>query len=186
MLHKDTADKQQLLAYVVAQTEREDILAEDELPEFLLQVLPAYMLPDTFIFVESLPLLPDGGVDRETLLSATPLPVITRAAGAKPQTPLEEVLAMVWGEVLGEEPPGVDADFFENGGHSLLALEFMARIGDLFDLALPLAWLFENPTVAGLASVMLEDESQQVHIDTLARSLVEIVNMSDDEIDLLC
>lgn len=185
LLKEDTVGKKQLLAYVVPQEGQEATPAEGQLQEFLQQLLPAYMLPAAYNFLEQLPLLPDGSLDQRALLAVTPQPVVIQAAGDKPGTPLEEVLAMVWSEVLGSEPPGVDADFFENGGHSLLALEFMARASDLFDLALPLPWLFENPTIAGLARVMLEDESQRSHINTIARSLIEVVNMSDDQVDLL-
>lgn len=180
VLKQETADKQQILAYVVGR----DALTASELRTFLSQTLPAYMLPQAFLFVESLPLLPDGTVDRQALPRTTDVPLMIHSAGAQPSTPLEEVLAMVWSEVLGKEPPGVDADFFENGGHSLLALELMARLSDLFDLALPLPWLFENPTVAGLARVMLEDESHQAHIQAIASSLIEVASMSSDEIDL--
>src|SRR5262249_50738613 len=122
----------------------------DELRAYLRDRLPDYMVPGAFVVVESFPLTPSGKVDRRALaLSPEPRPAV--AAGAPPRTPVEELLAGVWGEVLGSERVGGHASFFALGGHSLLATQVMSRIRGVFGTDLPLRQLFESPTIAELA-----------------------------------
>jgi amino acid adenylation domain-containing protein len=134
-----------LIAYVVA---REPLDAR-RLREFLGDRLPAYMVPSAFVVLDELPRTPHGKVDRRAL----PDPQRVEPAGSvAPRTPLEELLAAIWGEVLGRERVGVEESFFELGGHSLLATQVMSRVRRTFEVDLPLRSLFEEPTVAAFAA----------------------------------
>jgi amino acid adenylation domain-containing protein len=133
-------------------------LAEDaeligELRDFLLAKLPEYMVPASFILLDGLPLTPNGKVDRQSL----PRLDERRDGGGEkvfvaPRDEVEERVAVLWGDVLGLDRVGVEDNFFEAGGHSLLAARLIGRLREAFQVDLPLAVLFEVPTVAGLAA----------------------------------
>ncbi|HEX2078035.1 MAG TPA: AMP-binding protein, partial [Longimicrobium sp.] len=137
------AGEQRLVAYVVGGVEA------DELREHLRRSLPEYMVPAAFVFLDALPLTPNGKLDRKAL----PAPELASAEDryVAPRTPVEEVLAGIWAEVLGLERVDVMESFFELGGHSLLATRVVSRVRKRFGVELPLRALFEGPTVAELA-----------------------------------
>ncbi len=125
--------------------------------------LPDYMVPAAFVFLERLPLSPNGKVDRRALPAPEAGRADRAAPFAAPRTPLEEILAGVWEEVLGVERVGVDDDFFADlGGHSLLATQVLARTREILGLDLPLRSLFEAPTVAGWAAAIGEIAGEAV------------------------
>ncbi|HEY0014879.1 MAG TPA: amino acid adenylation domain-containing protein, partial [Longimicrobium sp.] len=116
---------------------------------YLAERLPEYMIPAEFVFLDALPVNPNGKLDRKAL----PEPEYASAEESclAPRTPVEEVLAGIWAEVLGLERVGVEESFFERGGHSLLATRVVSRVREVFGVELPLRALFEGPTVAELA-----------------------------------
>jgi amino acid adenylation domain-containing protein len=122
-----------------------------ELRGFLQERLPEYMVPSLIVELERLPLTPNGKVDRQGL----PAPDWTQRELEQqvvaPRTPVEELLAGIWSQVLGVEQVGVHDNFFELGGHSLLATQLIARVRAACQAELPLRTIFEAPTVAGLA-----------------------------------
>jgi amino acid adenylation domain-containing protein len=145
---EDVPGEKRLVAYVVGHVEA------GVLREHLRRELPEYMVPAAFVFLDALPLTPNGKLDRKAL------PAPEYAAGADryvaPRTPVEEVLAEIWAEVLRLERVGVEESFFELGGHSLLATRVVSRVRERFDMELPLQALFEHRTVAELARVVAE------------------------------
>src|SRR5207302_5381606 len=113
--------------------------------------LPDYMVPTAFVRLARLPLSPNGKVDRRAL----PAPERGPATGyVGPRTPVEAALAAIWAEVLGCERAGLHDNFFDQGGHSMLAVVLMARIEQRLGRTLPLAALFAAPTVEALAALL--------------------------------
>jgi amino acid adenylation domain-containing protein len=122
--------------------------AAAELRSWLAERLPAYMVPSTFTLLEALPLSPNGKVDRAALarLEAPP-----ETLHEPPRTPLEAIVAGIWEEVLQAAQVGVHDNFFDRGGHSLLAGLALSRIRAATGADLSLRSFFQQPTVAGLA-----------------------------------
>ncbi len=137
-----------LIAYLVPNTERP--LAK-ELRSFLKEKLPDYMIPSWFVFLDALPLMPNGKIDRNALPPPDGERPLLDQGLVEPRTEIEGLVAQVWREVLKLEKIGVYDNFFELGGHSLLATRVVARLRSNFNVDLPLRKLFELPTVAGLA-----------------------------------
>ncbi|GIG18200.1 hypothetical protein Cme02nite_65320 [Catellatospora methionotrophica] len=111
--------------------------------------LPEYMVPGSVTMLPALPLTPNGKLDRKALPRPTP-----RAAGPARRGPagsLEEALCELFADVLGVTSVGVDDDFFERGGHSLLAMRLIARIQDLTNVRITMRTLFDTATVSSLA-----------------------------------
>jgi amino acid adenylation domain-containing protein len=139
-----------LVGYVVLESGDEGHGEEliPELARYLRGLLPGMMVPTAWVVLEALPLSPNGKVDRKAL----PAPGRTgHGDSVAPRNPAEERVAAVFREVLGLESVGVHENFFEMGGHSLLAVRAAFRLGEAFGVELPVAALFQAPTVAGLA-----------------------------------
>jgi len=142
-----------LAAYLVAARGAKP--AVSELHSYLRQHLPDYMVPATFVFLDAMPLTPNGKIDRRGL----PTPQADNSAGKPAPTGDSFQLQMVgiWEDVLGKKPIFVDDNFFEIGGQSLLAARLMHRIGQATGKTLPLAMLFEAPTVERLAAALRQN-----------------------------
>lgn len=138
------AGDHQLVAYVVGDSG--DMRA---LRQALLERLPAHMVPTTIVRLDTLPLLPNGKLDRQAL----PLPEapLRDAEPVVPRSELEHQLGQIWRDVLRVSVLGVHDNFFELGGHSLIATQVVARIRSSLQVELPLRAIFEAPTIAGLA-----------------------------------
>jgi amino acid adenylation domain-containing protein len=161
-----SAGDKQLVAYLVCGNAEPP--TPNEWREYLKQWLPVYMIPAAFVFMEELPLTLNGKVDRKALLA------LERQSSAHivyvaPRDLLELQLAQVWQEVLGLEEVGVESDFFELGGQSLLAVRLFAVIERRLDIKLPLSTLFQASTIAQQASLIRQQAN-----NTHASSLVQI------------
>jgi amino acid adenylation domain-containing protein len=152
----------------------------DELRGYLRERLPEYMRPVAYVRLERLPLTPNGKIDRRAL----PAPQFDRdeAGGTSvpPRDVLEAIIAEVWCEVLGVEHVGVHDNFFDVGGHSLLAAKVVARLSRLLQIELPLRRMFEAPTIAELAAdvVSIGEGTDET---ALGRILREVEALSDDQ-----
>ncbi len=149
------------IAYVVAQVA--GAAPAGELRRFLSERLPDHMVPSAFVALDAFPLTPNGKVDRAALPAPDASGPGADGSRALPRTPTETVVATIWADVLGLDVAevGVDDDFFDLGGHSLLATQMVARVRDAFKVEVPLQALFERPTVAEFALVVLEAQFQQ-------------------------
>jgi amino acid adenylation domain-containing protein len=144
-LHESVPGDKRLAAYLVS---KNGAISSSDLREFLRNKLPDYMVPAVFMTLPALPLTPNGKVDRKAL----PQPEFAQTKKfVPPGTPTEIALAKIWCEVLGLEQIGVNDNFFESGGHSLLAIRLLSRINGVLKLNLPVRTLFQNPTIEGLA-----------------------------------
>jgi acyl carrier protein len=138
----------------------------DELRRFLKFRLPDYMIPSDYFVDEVFPLLPSGKIDRKTLASQTAARPIGERCYIAPQTPTQESLALIWRNVLGAEQVGITDNFFEMGGHSLMAMQVVARIRRVFDVEVPIRSLFEDPTIKGLANEVEEARAKGIRAST--------------------
>ncbi|MEU9191384.1 amino acid adenylation domain-containing protein [Streptomyces sp. NPDC048484] len=142
-----------LVAHLVPADPSEGIPDVAELRAFTQESLPAHMVPSAVIELAALPLTGNGKTDRAALPPPDGVRP-TRAGYAEPATPAEELLAGIWAQVLGLDRVGAEDDFFELGGHSLLATQVLSRVRDVFGAEVPLAALFDQRTVRGLAGVV--------------------------------
>ncbi|MEU9047273.1 amino acid adenylation domain-containing protein, partial [Kitasatospora sp. NPDC048343] len=124
-----------------------------QLREFLARRLPAYMVPGALVALEAFPLTPNGKVDRRAL----PAPGTTGGSEEEyraPATPIEELLADIWAQVLKTPRISAEANFFDLGGDSILSIQVISRIRETFTVDLSARTLFENPTVEELATAV--------------------------------
>ncbi len=180
---KDLYEASTLAAYVVARSDEQP--GRDDLRAYLSRRLPAAMIPSSFVFVERLPLLLNGKVDR----SALPAPKEASPAEdyVAPRTPEEQALAEVWAEVLGAERVGVHDNFFDLGGHSLLIFRAGSRMSERLGVRVPAQAFFETPTVAQMAASLSKQsgslpDAQEGDLDSLFN---EIEALSDEEVRAL-
>ncbi len=146
----DGAGGTRLVAYVVTRAGQR--LEPSDLRRALERRLPPYMVPAAYAVLAELPLTDHGKVDLQALPVPDGGPSRRDPDTGRPLTPIEEEVAATWAEVLEREPPGADADFFDLGGHSLLATQVISRLAESFGCDLPLAMLFDRPTVALLGA----------------------------------
>lgn len=149
-VREDTPGNQQLVAYVVA---NEAQLNMDDLHTYLKAHLADYMIPAVFVLLENLPYGANGKIDRRALPVPNTDTRLIRQYVA-PRTPMEEIIAAIWIEVLKVELPGIHDNFFELGGHSLLVAQVISRIHAKFHIKLPLRTVFEYTTIAALAKAV--------------------------------
>jgi acyl-coenzyme A synthetase/AMP-(fatty) acid ligase/acyl carrier protein len=153
-----------------------------QLKDFLKERLPEYMLPTSFVVLDALPLTTTGKVDRNAL-PTDQIGVEANENYLAPQTPLEQVLAGIFSQILSVERVGAGDSFFDLGGHSLLATQTLSRVREAFQLEVPLRKLFKTPTVAGLAAAILEDEAERERVERTAELLLKLATLSDEEVD---
>lgn len=161
LLHEDTPENKQLVAYVVPAARQVPVSAK-ELRAYLTERLPMYMVPATFLFLEkSLPLSPNGKVDRRAL----PAPERSRSSVEEtfiaPSTAIMQLLASSWSQVLRIEKIGIHDNFFALGGDSILGMQIIARLNQA-GLRLTPRQLFQYQTIAELATVVEQSSGVQI------------------------
>ena len=153
-----SASSKRLVAYVVQ--DQESATTTSELRQYLKGNLPDYMIPSVFVTLAELPLTQNGKVDRRAL----PEPDTARTGLGTdfigPRTPVEELVAAIWAEVLDLERISVVDNFFDLGGHSLLATQVISRVRDAFGQEVALRQIFEHPSVSELSrSIVLAQQA---------------------------
>lgn len=183
VLAREDSGEKRLVAYVVP---AQQALTISELNGFLRQQLPEHMVPSAFMFLDTLPLTANGKIDRRNLPGPDPSRPEQESSFVAPRTPVEELLAQIWTEVLKLEQVGVHDNFFELGGHSLLLTQVASRIQRTFLVLLPLRILFDAPTIADLSAAIAAAQLGQEDAAEVARMVEELKQLSADEVaDLL-
>ncbi|WP_315729290.1 non-ribosomal peptide synthetase [Bradyrhizobium sp. SZCCHNS2021] len=149
----------QLAAYVVPVPEAR--LSAEQIRQHLKQSLPDFMVPTQLAILDRLPLTSNGKLDRARLPDPEDAPGHRHAA---PATVTQQMLAVIWSDVLGVATPGIDDDFFSSGGHSLMASRLVGRLNAAFNVNLPLRTVFETPTIRLLAAAVEQAQRDEVEI----------------------
>jgi amino acid adenylation domain-containing protein len=183
MVREDVPGDKRLVAYVTIKQNK--TLTIKDLHRFLKQKLPDTMVPSAFVPLDTMPLTPNGKVDRRALPAPEDQRLELEASYIAPRTEVERTITNIWQDVLHIEKAGIHDNFFELGGHSLLATQFISRLREAFQVELPLRSLFETPTVAELAITIAQRKAEQVDSETLAQMLAELDQLSMDEVKAL-
>jgi len=159
---QDDGDDRFLAAYVTTR-EIDTTTAAADLPAalraLLRESLPQWMVPASFTVLEALPLNPNGKVDRKALPAPERAPAASDTTRRlPPQTALEQQIAEIWQAVLKREQVGIDDNFFDLGGHSLLLLQVLGRLREQIGRKLPVVTLFQYPTIQSLAAHLSSSE----------------------------
>ncbi|MES2332684.1 MAG: non-ribosomal peptide synthetase [Bacteroidota bacterium] len=167
---EDTPGNKSLVAYIICTTRSKDPAGNIQKWKRSLQhSMPDFMIPPEFVLMDSFPLLPNGKINR----AALPKPEKRLHAGngkiAEHDTSMEKLVTAIWAELLGIDDVGLDEDFFDLGGHSLIAVQIMTRLEKETGKRLPIAALFEASTIRKL-SLFLEVGD----VATLWESLVPV------------
>ncbi|MFI7637615.1 amino acid adenylation domain-containing protein [Nonomuraea sp. NPDC049400] len=157
-----------LVGYVVAD-------GTPELRAYLAERLPEYMVPSTFVALDSLPVNPSGKVDR----TALPDPDQSVRTVTPAATPVEQVIAAIWQEVLGGEV-GRHDNLFDLGGHSLNATQIASRLREALEVQVPLRTIFEHPTVAELGAQLTSPD-----VEAAAELYLMVAMYSEEETEAL-
>jgi amino acid adenylation domain-containing protein len=170
VLVREDAGEKRVVAYVVGDVET------DALRAHVRHSLPDYMVPSAFVLLDALPLTPNGKLDRKAL----PAPEYAGDADryVEPRTPVEEVLAGIWVEVLKVERVGVHDDFFDLGGHSLLIMRLLAEVQATFDVDLSIRNVFSMPTLEAMA----EEIERRIYEDVETLSESEAEQLADSNL----
>ncbi|MCW5315483.1 amino acid adenylation domain-containing protein [Nostoc sp. KVJ3] len=161
VVREDTPGDKRLVAYIVPQPEQ--TISISEVRNFLKEKLPEYMVPSAIVILEALPLSPNRKLDRRAL----PAPDFHSQLSDRyvaPRNPIEEILSLIWAQVLKVERVGIHDNFFELGGHSLLATQLVSRVRTSLKVELPLRNLFAAPTVAELSQNIQQLQQQDLEL----------------------
>jgi thioesterase domain-containing protein/acyl carrier protein len=171
-----------IIAYLVSDATDLDTLA---LREAMKQDLPDYMLPQHLVCLPAMPLLPNGKIDRQALPMPQRQRAEERSGGPTTFSPVERDLAALWSELLHLDTVGLDDNFFDLGGHSLLVMRMMTRIEDSFGVRLPLSALLAADTVRAMARKIEHDSSHDslvlIHAGNPGATPLFIVHDGDGE-----
>ncbi|WP_144611303.1 non-ribosomal peptide synthetase DhbF [Bacillus cereus] len=164
MVREDRPNDKRIIAYIVA--EEKETINLSEIRSYVSESLANYMVPSAFVLLEELPLTPNGKVDRKKL----PAPDFNEMNKERvARNPKEEILCDLFAEVLGVSRISIDDNFFEMGGHSLLASRLMARIRETLSIELGIGKLFESPTVAELGKQLDGAKNARPSIQKVSR-----------------
>ena len=160
VIAKTINESTQLIAYFVP-VNTENSVDIGQLRKALQKKLPDYMIPSTFVSLNIIPLTSSGKIDRKALMKQNIEPAGSQGYVA-PGTETEKQLAKIWGKVLGVQQVGIEDNFFDLGGHSLLSIRLMAEIHKKFDKDLPISTLFQAPNI-GAQGNMLDRQIESAH-----------------------
>ncbi|HEV2705161.1 MAG TPA: phosphopantetheine-binding protein, partial [Pyrinomonadaceae bacterium] len=159
-----TPGDKRLVAYVVGDAAAPPTV--NQLQSFLQQKLPGHMIPSTFMLLDALPLSPSGKVNREALPEPDRVRPNLEATFVAPQTEMELLVSAIWREVLQVDEVGIDDNFFDLGGHSLLMIKLNSRLREtlapkLAGQEIPIVNLFQYPTIRSLSQFLSRQQQDE-------------------------
>ena len=160
---QEKSNSKQLIAYLVPS---KTIVPTEQLRSFLQEIIPDYMIPNNFFFLDHFPLTSNGKVDQKALSEFNHLQQQTRNEYLAPETSQEQQMADIWMRALNIERVGLNDNFFELGGHSLLAVKVFSEIEAIWNQELSLSILFQKPTIKELVK-MLDNPHHKITISSL-------------------
>jgi amino acid adenylation domain-containing protein len=169
-----------LVAYIVAGNGQ---LSFEALRSFLADRLPAPMVPSRVVRIAAMPSTPSGKIDRRALSSVEMVSVSSASGFVAPQTPLEQLIADVFADVLGVARVGMHDGFAALGGHSLAAVRVAARLRDVLGVELPLKWLFSEASPVALATALRRRAGADVMLDDLAELFLTVSRLAPQDVD---
>jgi amino acid adenylation domain-containing protein len=178
IVREDRPGDKRLVAYIVPN--QEQVPNTSKLRNSLKEQLPDYMVPSVLVVLKALPLTPNGKVDRQALPVPEQRHSEPETAFVTPQTPIEKELADIWIEVLNIEQVGIYDNFFDIGGHSLIATQLMSRVRTRLGVEIPLRELFAFPTIKELSEIVelaLIANSSSTKID----EMLDLIEGIDEE-----
>jgi acyl carrier protein len=178
VLHEHSDGDKRLVAYVVTNIDAQPAIGE--LRTFLKEKLPSYMVPAIFETVEALPLMPSGKINRRALPEPRLQDRQMDETFVGPRTPIEQLLADVWSDVLKLDRISIHDNFFELGGHSLLAAKVVSNVRNELEVELCMVDVFQAPTIASLALLLCPRRAQGESEDDLAALLEELAALTDE------
>jgi amino acid adenylation domain-containing protein len=166
IVREDIPGDKRLVAYIVPTGEYADLQDSSEfktydleLRNYLKERLPDYMLPSTFMLLESLPLTPSGKLDRRALPQPDYLRPELETTYVMPRNDVERIIAEVWQNTLNIPKVGIQDNFFDIGGHSLNVLQVYSKLRELLNANLAITDLFKYPTISSLSQYFIQKEN---------------------------
>jgi acyl carrier protein len=156
--YEDELGRNHLCAYITGTGALEELPGKAELRDYLSTLLPLYMIPSYYMYIETIPLTPGGQIDT----SALPAPDIqTEMEYTAPRDELERKLVGIWAEILRIDPCtiGIDSNYFQLGGHSFNATIVISRVQKEMNAALSLVELFKSPSIRGISQYIRRRET---------------------------
>ncbi len=166
-----------LVAYLISSGEEKP--ENEQLKHFLAQKLPDFMIPNHFLWLDTLPLTANGKINYKELPS--PDRNSSEINYVAPNTAIEEILCDIWQDLLSLEKVGVNHSFFDLGGHSLLATQLIARIRQTFRADITLRDLFDDPTIIHLSQTLVSREPKPDQTEKIAQTLKKLNSLSPEE-----
>lgn len=184
MIREDQPGDERLAAYYIP--DEDHAVSVSELRSFLQDRLPEYMIPSYFVEMIEFPLTSSGKTDRKELPSPTLSRMMISQQYIAPETYIEKEIAMIWAEFFDLDQIGIDDDFIDLGGHSLVAAQILVRIERTFEVKVSLKdMLTQGKNIRSLAAIVEELLLSDTDDDEMEQLLREMENMSEEEIAAL-
>jgi amino acid adenylation domain-containing protein len=182
VLREDRPGEPRLVAYVATGEAAPPADLAGTLVRYLAERLPASMVPAAVVALPALPMTASGKLDRNAL-PVPDAPAPTAGPVLAPRSPLERDVAAIWAELLGSAAPGVTADLFAAGGHSLVMMRFATRLRERLGVEVPLRMLFDAPTIEGITTAICSALASGLDHAAREAELAQIEAMDAAEID---
>lgn len=173
-IFEDKEGRKRLVAYI----EGEKIISSSQLRSFLIKYLPDYMIPSDYVFLNKIPLTVTGKIDRKILKEPKNTNLNLDNKFVPANTSIEKFLVKVWAELLRRENIGIEDNFFDLGGHSLLVMQTISKIYNKFNVEIPVRKIFENPTIVSLAKEveLLVNSNTNIQIKSFENKKINFVS----------